>query len=244
MGIPLGTLIFIRTLQTRIETFVNDCGVMPTLAFRSELGTAPWLTSNKKMYRQRRVACAAVLSWHFYLMGIGSLKTQSATKTCQRFTGMGRRRVQRARRDIIAAGIFERVLEGGGRLSQILEAEGWVDKIATFRVSTGALKQMKLFDFWKKVEAKWVEKKAQFAEGVRGAWMTAAVNQKGGLARRVARAKTPAPPKWHPPPVIPIVATDTKIEMDAAFAKRQEEKKVQWFRLPGRKPFAWEGGDR
>ena len=74
--------------------------------------------------------------------------------------------------------------------------------------------------------------------------MTAAVNQKGSLARRVARAKTPPAQKWHPPPVIPIVATDTKIEMDAAFAKRQEEKKVQWFRLPGRKPFAWESGDR
>ena len=190
-GIPYGRLKFIRALQQRIEEFIRDGEILPTLAFRSQMGTAPWLTGNKMMYRQRREACCAVLAWHFYLTSIANLSTQSATETTARNTGLGRRRVQRAKRDIIAAGIFERVFQGGGRLSQILAQEGWVKKIATFRVTLGALKQLKLFDFWKKVESHWQEKAAMVKTGVRTSWMSAAFERRGDAARKRAYAKTP-----------------------------------------------------
>ena len=190
-GIPYGRLKFIRALQERIEKFIHEGEILPTLAFRSQMGTADWLKGNKMMYRQRREACCAVLAWHFYLTSIANLSTQSATATTARNTGLGRRRVQRAKRDIIAAGIFERVFQGGGRLSQILAKEGWVEKIATFRVSLGALKQLNLFNFWKKVESNWQEKSAEVRTGIRTSWMRAAFERRGDAARKRAYAKTP-----------------------------------------------------
>ena len=81
--------------------------------------------------------------------------------------------------------------QGGGRLSQILAQEGWVKKIATFRVTLGALKQLKLFDFWKKVESHWQEKAAMVKTGVRTSWMSAAFERRGDAARKRAYAKTP-----------------------------------------------------
>ena len=190
-GVPYGTLKFIRALQERIEAFIADGFIMPTLAFRSELGTATWLRSEKMMYRQRREACVRVLAWHFYVMKMGSRKTQIASRTIANKTGMSLRRVQRARRDIIAAGIFERIFAGGGRLSEVLENEGWARRVATFRMTVGGLKQLRLFTWWEKAAAHWKEKAPAIVEGVRSAWMTAAMNQRGDVARRAACAREP-----------------------------------------------------
>ena len=190
-GVPYGTLKFIRALQERIEGFIADGFILPTLAFRGELGTAHWLQSERMMYRQRREACVKVLAWHFYLTSLPSRKSQIASLTIANKTGMSLRRVQRARRDIIAAGIFERVFAGGGRLSQMLEREGWARRVATFRLTLGALRQLRLFTWFEKFADNWKEKAAPVADGIRGAWMTAAMNQRGDVARRVACAREP-----------------------------------------------------
>ena len=192
-GVPYGTLKFIRALQERIELFIADGFILPTLAFRGELGTAHWLKSERMMHRQRREACVKVLAWHFYLTSLPSRKSQIASLTIANKTGMGLRRVQRARRDIIAAGIFERVFAGGGRLSQMLVKEGWARRVATFRLTLGALRQLRLFSWFEKFAGDWKEKAPAVVDGIRGAWMTAAMNQRGEVARRVACAREPPP---------------------------------------------------
>ena len=40
-GIPYGRLKFIRALQQRIEEFIRDGEILPTLAFRSQNGNCP-----------------------------------------------------------------------------------------------------------------------------------------------------------------------------------------------------------